>query len=363
MPRKALITLTLLVSTILAGCHSKQEPVTKEAAPIPVIVATPTVKDVTVYLESIGTLQPSVFMEIRPQTSGTLIDVLIAEGQTVKQGDPLFKIDPQPYQIKVLEAKAQFAIDQAQLEAVQKKIARYEDLADRDLIAQTEWDELKAQLQKAQASIDFDRARLNYSKLELKRCILESPIDGRLGKLDASQGVLVTHGQPIPLVTIAKMDPLIVEFSVTEKEFPLLPKERIQVSIQSLGSQTSEATHKGQVTFLDNHFDAKTGLLLIRGRVDNADYSLRPGQSVRVQIPIALTSHATLIPQKAIRYNQQGPYVYTVHEDMTVNIRQLILGKEYETDQMVLEGLDPSETIILDGHLRLSPGLKVEIKS
>jgi len=119
----------------------------------------------------------------------------------------------------------------------------------------------------------------------------------------------------------------------------------------------------GAITFLDNHFDSKTGLLLIRGKVSNAEQTLRPGQSVRVRVPLAVVENAKLIPQKAIRYNQQGPYVYVVTEDNTVALRQLILGDEQGSDQIVLEGVDPIEQIIIDGHLRLSPGAKVELKS
>lgn len=368
MKKKTAITFTSLIMVSLlvfslAGCGSKGEAGGKEPARIPVIVTTPSVQDITVYLESIGTLQPSVFMEIRPQTSGTLTEVLVHEGQFVKQGAPLFRIDPKPYEIKVREAEAQSAIDQAGLKAVQKKMARFQSLKEKDLVAQTEWDELKAQLKKAEGMIDLGNARLSFAKLELEHCQLNSPVAGRVGKLDANQGLLVSNTQTSPLATISKMDPLIVEFTVTEKEFPLLPKESIPLKIDSLNAQASEKSRHGTVNFVDNHFDAKTGLLLIRGKIRNKDMGLRPGQSVHVQIPIAKLSNAILVPQSAIRYNQKGPYVYVINEDQSVAIKQLVLGKEHGIDQIVLEGLEPAEQIILEGHLRLSPGLKVEIKS
>jgi len=364
MSRKSLITLACLSALLSLGCSSQEQKIVARTTPeIPVVATSPVIRDITVYLESIGTLQPSVFMEIRPQTAGTLTEVMISEGQTVKEGDPLFKIDSQSYEIKVLEAEAQLAIDRAGFKAVQKKMNRYKDLAERDLVAKTEWDELKAQLQKAQATVDLDSARVKYAKLELEQCTLNSPFGGRVGKLDAVKGLLVTGGQSTPLATISQIDPLVVEFTVTEKEFPQLPKDLIAISIQSLCSKGKEECTNGEVTFLDNHFDPKTGLLLIKGKVDNPNSDLRPGQSVKVQIPIAITTNAKLIPQKAIRYNQQGPYVYIVNEDTTVAIRQLVLGQEHGTDQIVIDGLEPEEKIILEGHLRLSPGLKVEIKS
>jgi len=361
MRRQSLIVGFLSVSLLLVGCRSEESAPSQEIPSIPVIAAIPVVQDFTVYLESIGTLHPAVLMEVKPQTNGTLSAVMVKEGQNVQQGDLLFQIDPLPYAIKVQEAEAQLAMDQAGFQAVQKKMARFKSLVERDLVAQTEWDELQAQQQKAQAAVDLDTARLSFAQLELDRCTLRAPVSGRIGKLDAHPGLLVASGQTTPLATIASMDPLLVEFTVTEKEFSALPTNDLVVDLHALCA--SEQCTKGTVTFFDNHFDAQTGQLLIRGSVENPEYALRPGQTVRVRIPITTTPNAIFIPQKAIRYNQQGPYVYVINEDLTVAVRQLTLGKEQGTDQIVLEGLQPHEQIILDGHLRLSPGSKVEIKS
>lgn len=363
MPRKPLILLTLLVGLILTGCASEEQAAHKEPAAIPVIVTTPEVKDVTTYLESIGTLQLSEYVDIRPLVTGKLIEIPIEEGQMVKKGDTLFKIDPLVYEIKHHEAEAQFAINHADFKAHQKKMSRYKNLAERDLVPQTEWDELETQLKKAQANTYLDSSRVEFSKIELENCAITSPLDGRVGTFDATVGLQVNEGQAEPLVRISKLDPLIVEFYVTEKEFPLLPKDEIFITVNPLCSYSSSESCEGKVTFLDHQFDPKTGLLLVRGKVKVNDQALRPGQSVKVQVPIASASNAKLIPQKAIRYNQQGPYVYVVNDDMTVSTRQLILDKEEGLDQIVLEGLEPHEQVILEGHLRLSPGLKVEIKS
>lgn len=353
----------LLASTasfLLISCDSKQKSSPEAIDSIPVTVTTPVIKDISVYLDSIGSLHPSILMEIRPQVDGTILKVLASEGQWVKQGSPLFQIDPKQYEIKVKEAEAQVSIDRASLEVIQKKLNRYKDLAQKDLIAQSEWDELEADAEKAKATIDLHEASLHSAKVDLDYCTLTSPIEGRVGRIDVHPGFIVSKGQSTPLTIISKMDPLLVEFAVTEKEFPKIPKDALEIEIQSLCSQN--ICHNATVTFLDNHFDPKTGLLLIRGKVQNQDYSLRPGQSVHVRIPIAKTPNAKLIPQKAIKYNQEGPYVYVIQDDMTVAVRQLILGNEQGTDQIILEGLDPSERIVLDGHLRLSSGSKVEIK-
>jgi multidrug efflux system membrane fusion protein len=359
--RKKSLILPTLVGLLLCGCETQNETFKVESPAVPVIAVTPAVRDITVYLESIGTLQPSVLMEVRPQIEGILMEVLTSEGQWVVPGTPLFKIDPKPYAIKVQEAEAQIAMDRVNLQAAQKKLLRFKPLAQKDLVAQTEWDDLEAEVNRLQAGLVLDEARLNTARLDLEHCTLLSPATGRIGKLDVHPGLLTARSQEMPLATIAQMNPLIVEFTVTEREFAKITKEAERIEIKSLCN--SEACKSGMMTFFDNQFDPKTGLLLVRGKVQNDDYSLKPGQSVQVRIPIDTTSKATLIPQKAIRYNQQGPYIYIIQSDMTVEVRQLILGDEQGSEQIVLEGLDPSERLIVDGHLRLSPGLKVEVKS
>lgn len=356
--------LIFLVCLILTACDSAPKTAGKETPAIPVLAVLPTVKDVPVYVESIGTLAPSVFMEIRPQVSGPLTKVLVTEGQWVKRGTPMFTIFSKPYAIKVQEAEAQLAMHRAALESSQKKLQRYHDLANKDFISETEWDELKTEVAKGEASVEADNARLSAAALDLERCVVLSPVDGRVGKLDAHPGQLVAAGQPVALATVSRMDPLLIEFTVTEKELPQLQNSGSHsdgsIEIQPLcESEACAAT--AHITFMDNHFDAKTGLLLVRGKVTNPQMALRPGQSIRVRVPVAVKANAMLIPQKAIKQSQNGPYVYVVQADNTVGFRQVVLGDEYAHETIVLEGLAPTEAVITDGHLRLSPGLRVQV--
>ena len=355
------IVLLWLLSLLTIGCKTEETVAEPTLPAIPVTTASIEINEITDYLEEIGTLQPSALVEIRPQVSGSLQMILVSEGEWVNPGAPLFKIDPIFYEIKVQEAEAQLAMDQAEYRGVVKKLTRFKELAQKDLISKSEWDDLEERKERSQASILLDQARLNTAKLDLDHCTLRSPVEGRVGKIDLHAGSLVSAGQTAPLAAICKMDPLIVEFSVTEKEYPKMPKGEIALDIVSLCD--GSLCKSGSLTFLDNHFDAKTGLLLVRGKVPNVDQLFWPGQTIRVRIPIFTDSRAVLIPQKAIRYNQQGPYVYVVQEDNTVALRQIKVGKEYGEKQVVLEEIDPSTLIILEGHLRLSPGAKVEIKS
>lgn len=360
MKKKSLLILSAVIALFLQGCQSRQEGM-REPPTVPVVAASPVVKDITVYLESIGTLNPSILMEIRPQVDGILSEVLITQGQWVAPGTPLFKIDAKPFEIKVQEAEAQLKSDGAIVQAAQKKFARFKPLFEKELVSQSEWENLEAELEKAQAALALSEARLNGAKLDLEYCIIASPIAGKVGKLDVHPGTLVARGQLEPLAIVSQIDPLLVEFNLTEKELPKLAVEMIQFEVKTLC--TTDACKKGEITFLDNHFDPATGLILVRGKVLNSDYSLFPGQSVQVRLPVAVNANALIIPQKAIRYNQEGPYIYVIQPDKTVVVRQLVLGDEQGDDQIVKEGIEPSEQLIIDGHLRLSPGIKVEVKS
>lgn len=357
--KKNLITACVVSACfLLVGCNSSQDGAGTQGPPaIPVVAIPPEVKDLTLYIDVLGTLQPAVQMEVPSRTSGTLLQSFVKEGQTVEKNVPLFAIDHQPYQIKVQEAEAQLAMDVANHKGVLKKLERFRELAEKDLIARTEWEDLEAQVEKAHAAIDLDQARVSAAKLDLEHCTIRSPISGRIGKIDTHPGALIAKGKA--LVTLSKIDSLLVEFYVTEKEFAKIPKQELSIEMKTLCS--TDVCQQGKVTFLDNHFDAQTGLLLMRGILQNSDYALRPGQHVHVRVPIGVAASAILIPQKAIRYNQQGPYAYVVQPDMTVAIRPLILGKEEGLHQIVLQGLDKNETVILEGHLRLSPGLKVSL--
>ncbi len=352
---------TGIACVLLAGCETGQNGLQRAEPPaIPVVAATPSVQDITVYLESIGTLLAAASVEIRPQASGMIKEVFVDEGQWVEKGTPLFEIDEMPYLTKVQEAEAQLKSDEADLTVVQKKLTRLRSLVDKDYISKAEWEGLEAQEEKANASLQLNKARLTYANIDLAHCTVRSPLKGRIGAINALAGEIVAAGQAEALTTVTNIDPLIVEFALTEKEFSLVPKDQLTMEVQATCSK--EPCKTGSITFLDNEFDPKTGLLLVHGVLANPDYDLRPGQTVHVKMPVALQTDVLLIPQKAIRYSQQGPFVYVVKPDMSVTVRQVKLGAERGLDQIILEGLESSEQIILDGHLRLSEGTKVELK-
>lgn len=357
------ILLTLLCCTALVSCSSEKNEISSEQSTIPVIATQPSVRDIPTYIESIGTFYPSVTMEIHSQINGNLEEIFVSEGQWIEKDTPLIKIDSRSHEVRLLEAEAQIKMNQVDLEATQRKVDRFRKLAQRDLVAQIEWDEILTQADKAQSSLYLSEARLKAIKLDLENCLLKSPIQGRIGKIDVHPGTLITSAAS-PLLTISQLNPLLIEFNVTEAELAAIPNEHPTVEIQAMcGSSFGKPCATGSITFLDNHFDFKTGQLLVRGKVDNPAFQFRPGQIIKIKIPISISKDQMLIPQKAVRYNEQGTYVYTIDAENQVIIRQVVLGDEIGKEVIVKEGITLTDQIITDGHLRAHPGSKVEVQS
>jgi membrane fusion protein, multidrug efflux system len=355
-------TFFLVLSLLLSACSPEKTPPSPQANSIPVIAIHPVIKNIPLYIESIGFLEPSASVEVHPQVNGMLEEILMHEGEEVNRDKPLFKIDSTVYYIQLQEAEAQLRVSQSDLQLSQKKLARFQKLQAQDLIAQSEWDELEAHVEKARALVAIHAAKMRHAQVDFDHCLVTAPIQGRLGKCNLHVGANLNT--QTSLITLTQLDPLTVEFYITQQEFEKMNPEHLVLEIESLSQiDSNHISEKGTITFLDSQFDGKSGLLLVRGRVINSKNRWRPGQSIRVKIPLSTTLNCRLIPQKAVRYNEKGPYVYIVNKDQQAEIRQLILGEENGTDLIILEGLESSDLIVTDGYLRLSPGAKVEIKS
>ena len=319
------------------------------------------IKDIPSHLEVIGILRPSIFIEIYPQVEGILQEIYVKEGEWVKAGTPLFQIDPESHLLKIKEIEAQIAMERAIHAAAEKKFKRYHQLVEKKLVAESEWDRHKMEVTKTLGAVSLSQVRLERIELDLARCTLTSPIDGWIGKIDAHPGLLISQKRNSPLGTVLQMDPLLVEFSLTESEFEKLQGQEKTISIQRICTKGLDCS--GHITFIDSHFDPKTGQILVRGRLPNTHMSLRPGQLVNVNIPLSEEKGALLIPEKAVKNNLSGPYVYVINTDKTVQTRSVKLGDTIDKEVIILQGLSPLEQVITEGHLRLFPGMKVDIRS
>jgi membrane fusion protein, multidrug efflux system len=313
----------------------------------PVTIAKVVTKDVPLYLDEIGTCAAYETVQVQAQVSGQIMTRHFQDGSDVKQGDPLFTIDPRPYQATLDQAKAQAALDQVTLK-------RQEDLRARKVIAQQDYDIAVANAKKSQAAAEAAQVNLDY-------CYIKSPINGRVGLRNVDVGNLVGPSTS-PLVTIQGLDPIYTDFTVAENDLPLVRKYLggTNVKVQTYLSDGSIAPRTGDLYFIDNAVQPGSGTVKARGVTPNPDRALWPSKFVRVRFILDILKDATLVPSQAVQVSQSGPFVFVVKPDNTVDLRPVKPGQRQEGDLTVIEsGVKPDETVVVTGQLALSPGAKV----
>src|SRR5437773_1104922 len=313
----------------------------------PALVAKVVIKDVPVYLDEIGTCAAYETVQVQAQVSGQIITRHFQDGSDLKQGDPLFTIDPRPYQATLDQAKAQAALDQVTLK-------RQEDLRARKVIAQQDYDIAVANAKKSQAAAEAAQVNLDY-------CYIKSPINGRVGLRNVDVGNLVGPSTA-PLVTINGLNPIYTDFTVAENALPLVRKYLggPNVKVQTYLSDASIAPRTGDLYFIDNAVQPGSGTVKARGVTPNPDRALWPSEFVRVRFILDVLKDATLVPSQAVQVSQSGPFVFVVKSDNTVELRPVTPGQRQQGDLTVIEsGVKPDETVVVTGQLALSPGAKV----
>ncbi|MBS0604164.1 MAG: efflux RND transporter periplasmic adaptor subunit [Verrucomicrobia bacterium] len=348
-------SLILGIAVTLAGCSDKTLQQEFVPPPVPVQTADVEVRDVPLFIEAMGVIKPSTTAVVMPQVFGMIKEVHFSEGQWVEEGDLLYTLDDAPYAIRVLELEAQRDQDLAHLNNARKKLERYKSLTKQDLIAKVEWDELETKVALHEAMVKADEARLLNAKLDLQHCKIKAPIAGLAGKSALDTGNMASG---TPLVSLTQTDPLFVDFSITEKELLQIASPSAVIKVYAAGNE--ECLGLGKVTFMDHSIDPQSGMLAATGRLAKEHKPLWPGQSVRVHLYFGKKENAMLIPMRAIRTNQEGPYIFAVKEDNTVEVRSVKLGPEEKGQIVVESGLEGASKVVTEGQLRLFPGSKIE---
>lgn len=347
--------MMLCFGIVLAGCSDSTPPQGHEMPPIPVHSASIEVRDVSLFFEAIGVVQPARTAQVKPHVSGMIEKVHFTEGEKIEEGALLYTLQEAPYAIRVQEAEAQRDQTLVNLLGARKKLERYKSLTKQDLISKVEWDELESTVALHQAMLKADKARLAAAKLDLAHCKIKAPISGFAGKTALHAGSLAGTE---PLVTLMQIEPLYVDFSITEKELREVAEITPFIKVYAAGKE--ECLGEGKVTFMDHAIDIKSGMLALRGTLAKEHKPLWPGQTVSIRVYYGKKENAQLIPMRAIRTSQDGPYIFTIKEDNTVEIRSIKLGPEENGQIIVEEGLEGVSKIVIEGQHRLFPGLKIE---
>jgi membrane fusion protein (multidrug efflux system) len=346
--------MILACGLALAGCgQSDQQP---KMPPAAVGVLTVHEQPLDRITELPGRTSPYAVSEIRPQVSGLIQKRLFVEGSTVKAGQPLYQIDPAPYQAIYDNAKAALASAKARAE-------RYQALVAQNAIAAQTYDDAQAAYLQAKANAQAARINLNYTRIT-------APISGRLGASTVTEGALVTALQATALTTVSTLDPIYVDMDQSSTELLAL-KRAVQAGNLNRGGPLSAQValhlddgttygHEGKLQFTDVTVDPSTGSVRLRALFPNPEGLLLPGLYVRATIHEGVDPHALVVPQRAVGHDEKGqPTVLTVDAKNIAQLRVIKTGRAVGGDWQVLDGLKPGERVIVDGLQKVQPGMPV----
>jgi membrane fusion protein, multidrug efflux system len=360
---RALIVVVIGVIGI-GGCTDKGIP-SGAMPPVPVLAAKAVKRDVPNQLHEIGTVEAFEAIAIKARVGGNLQVVNFKEGDFVTKGQLLFAIDPRPFAAALAQAEANRVRDQASANQARTKEQRLAFLLKEGVGSRQQYDEEYATAASMEATVAADRAAIDSARLNLQYAEIRSPVDGRTGKLQAHPGDLIKADADTPIVTVAQVQPIYVDFSIPEKELGQVRRSMENGTLEvdaTIPGDPQQAEH-GVLSFVDNSVDKTTGTIALKGIFQNENRRLWPGQFVNTTLTLAVIPHAVLVPSQAIQTGQEGPFVYVVGRDMKVAARPVVAGAVFETETIIEHGVEAGETVVTDGQLRLMPGAVVRLKN
>jgi membrane fusion protein (multidrug efflux system) len=367
--KPGVLPLFLPAILVLAGCNRRTQ---APPAPVPE-VATIVVAQQPLLLttELPGRTSPYRIAEIRPQVSGLIQSRLFVEGSDVTQGQDLYQIDPAPFKAALDNAKAALGRAEANVPPAQLRADRYKSALLEKAVSQQEYDDAAAALKQAEADVLYYKAMVETARINLAYSRVVSPISGRIGKSSVTDGAIVTSYQPTPLATIQQLDPIYVDVPQSTSQ---LLRLRQSLADGSLNHESGSSNRvklilengsaypaEGTLEFQDISVDPTTGSVILRMVFPNPNGVLLPGMFVRAMVKEGVNDHAILIPQQSVSRDPKGnPSVLVVSADGKVAQRPLTLDRAMGGQWLVAGGLTPGERVVVEGGLKVRPGMQVK---
>jgi len=362
----AVLALAVLLASALAACDRGDAATRTSRAPAAVAakVRAATPQNVPIVLEAVGQVQGSKEVEIRARVSGILLKQLYKEGQIVKEGAPLFQIDPAPYEIALAQAQAQLAQERARQEQTAREAVRLKALAEERAISQKEFDDAVSAQKLSAATLQAAEANVRQAELNLSYTRVTAPVSGVTGRIARSEGSLVTAGQDSSLLTtLIQVEPAWVRFSLSESDLAKVAGGKLTPGagqdIRLVLPDESVYPLKGRLNFAATQIDSRVATQELRAEFDNPKVRLLPGQFVRVRITAGEYRDAFLVPQTAVFQNEKGHFLFVLDSEDKAAIRQVQTGEWSGQNWLVLAGLKTGERVVLDNLLKLRPGVPV----
>ena len=355
------------VATLLGGCGKTESP-QPQAPEVTVLTVAP--QDTPVTFEFVGVTASSQQVEVRARVDGFLDERLYIEGNIVKQGDVMFKMDARPFQAQLDAAMGALAEQQAKLSTAQANLKRVRPLAKANAVSQKELDDAQGRVNAAAAAVEMSRADVETAKLNLGYTTIYAPVTGVSSFARIQNGAYV-NAQSGLLTYVAQLDPIWVDFSLSEdeqlrfrqeqKSGQLSAPEAAALAVELVLSDGSIYPETGRVFFRDANYSTETGTFLIRATFNNPDGALRPGQFVRVRVQGATRPNAILVPQQAVLQGAQGFFVWIVDAEGKAQVRGVEVGDWQGDNWFITRGLSSGDKVITDGIVRLAKGTPVKI--
>ena len=378
-PLKFLGPLLVLaaVAAGLGGCGRKADADGAAAAPggaasAPAAQNVGTVKvqqaDVPINVEASGTVTALQSVDLRAQTTSTVAQVLVKDGQTVKKGDLLFRFDDRADRASLEKARAQLARDRASLADLERQLKRAKELVAQNFVAQSAVDTAQANYDAGVALLSSDQAAVQAAQVTTGYNELRAPISGRVGIVSVFPGSLVqASATGVPLVNIAQLDPISIAFNVPETQLAALLEatRNGRLDVEALpppGSLHGAVSVKGHVTVVDNLVDSTTGTIKVKAEFDNKNQTLWPGQYLRVRVTLRTIKGASVIPQAAVILRGNERFVYVVAPDNTAKLLPVQM-RSAMGELAVVEGLQVGQQVVVDGKQNLRPGTPVKVQA
>lgn len=352
---------TCVLCAALSACGEKAPP-RREPPPVPVQIAEVIRKDIPVYVEGIGHVAAYYTVDVKSRVTGQLVKTHFKRGDTVRKDQPLFTVDPAPFESKVKEIEAKLQQARVLYEQAKREFLRFRILHSEKAVSLEQLEKKEVEMDSRSHQIEVYKAELETARLDLSYCFIQSPLDGETGETFIDDFNIVNANRDT-LVTIKQVRPIKVKFSVPGKFLHEIQKYQnsgpLEVQARPQGSDKPEI---GALTLIDNQINPKTGMLALEANFPNQEARLWPGQFVQVQLKLTVNRGAVMAPERAMNEGPEGSYVWVVNEDDTVSIRRVKLERRSGSRDVVSEGLKPGEKVVTEGQLMLQPGARVIVR-
>ena len=360
----ALVATAAIVGYLASGTGASGAAKGRAPAAVPVSVVTVAQQPMPVRIAAIGNVEPFATVSVKARVDGQIVDVSFKEGEEVREGQVLFRIDPRPFEAALRQAEATHQRDIAAAAQARSQEKRYLELLEKNYVSKDAYAQFRTNAETAEAVAAASRAATENARLNLDYCTIRSPINGFAGKVLIQRGNLAKANDAAPLIVLNQVRPVYVNFAVPEQNLDAIRTymARGPLAVSALPPGSTHRADGGKLVFVDNAVDASTGTIRLRAQFANQDLALWPGQFVNVAVTLYEQAAAIVVPADSVQNGPQGQYVYVVNAEQTAELRTVKVERVDGGSAVVADGLKPGETIVTQGQLRLGPGTKVTLR-